>query len=608
MFARSVIPILLFALLATTARADGTPDATILYRELTFTVDKDGSVTRREHQRVRLDSRRAISAFADPRIPYREGRDEVVIEKAVTHTADGGIVPVPEYSLNVATPGDIAGWPRYAKWRERIVSFSGIEEGVVLELAFSVKEGASGPTRLSRDLRIAGKYPVTEMRVVVDLPDTLALRNRVDHVTEETCSSGVEMRAGRKRYFWTFRNLPGVRDEPGAPAWQARAARLRFSTGGDAEVWAAGYLKLVRQATEADEGLLTFAGGAGKPEMDLRERLAALTGKFSKSFHLVGSAKALTPPECRNAPEVFAANYGNRLEAAAVVAAAVRNLGCNVKLLVAVDPSHWRNDLPVDSGFLGVYLEVSEADAVILLDPLSGPVDLPPARPLRLFGDSASSRFAGRDLLPRGGEIEVTGELALEDAGTVSGELSVTLKGACLGSRAPANAAAQEKLVKEALGRVMPGLEVKSQEVLGLSPSEFRVRVRVEAKLAKQTPAGVQVLRLQPDLASAKQFPLPLASVDRTESVAVPLAFAERVDLTVSLSRGVSLLGAPSPVAKVQIDGATALQTVEVLDGAIHIVRLLSVSAGTLSPADFESLRTALNAMRSEAGRTFLFE
>jgi len=129
-------------------------DAVILLWEQHWTLEKDGTGHRCDPQRLKLFNRRPIRSVADPRLDFVEGQDKLVIHKAQTILPDGTIMPVPDYSFNIAAPNDVAGWPEYAGWQQQIVSFSGIEPGVVLELDYEVTTPAGVLPWLEADLRL----------------------------------------------------------------------------------------------------------------------------------------------------------------------------------------------------------------------------------------------------------------------------------------------------------------------------------------------------------------------------------------------------------------------------------------------------------------------
>ena len=68
-------------------------DAVILRWVQHWTLDRDGTLHRRNHQWVRLHNSRPIRRYGDPRIDFVHGRDELIIHTAQSHLPDGTVLP-----------------------------------------------------------------------------------------------------------------------------------------------------------------------------------------------------------------------------------------------------------------------------------------------------------------------------------------------------------------------------------------------------------------------------------------------------------------------------------------------------------------------------------
>ncbi len=162
-------------------------DAIILSWTQHFTLEDDGTIRRREHKWIKILDARAIRGFADPRIDFCEGEDEVIVHKAVTHLPDGKVMPVPDYSYNIAAPRDVAGWPQWSAWRQKIVSFSGLQPGAVIEFDWEVVTKAGVLPHLTAELRLDADHPVLRHEVVVVVPSGTPVK-----VWAERCPDGEE--------------------------------------------------------------------------------------------------------------------------------------------------------------------------------------------------------------------------------------------------------------------------------------------------------------------------------------------------------------------------------------------------------------------------------
>ena len=282
-----------------TVGADRFPDADgiILRWEQSWTLDKDGTVHRRDHQWFKYLSTRPIRSTADQRLDFHATQDELKIHVARTHLEDGTILPVPDYSFNLAGPDDVAGWPAYADWRQMVVSFSGIEPNAVIELDYEVITQPRIMTWIDADLRLEQEYPTLERVVTVTAPDNVPVYFRVDGLEEDhlTRTDAGDATA----YRWVFKDLPGGPDEPQALPWRERCGRLRFTTAKDGAFWAKAFVWGAEMAALPDEQIKRLAESAVKEEGDPTERVRLVAEKlqrFVQLHHVVEGASASVLP------------------------------------------------------------------------------------------------------------------------------------------------------------------------------------------------------------------------------------------------------------------------------------------------------------------------
>ncbi len=584
-------------------------DAIILRWEQEWKVEKDGTVHRREHKWLKLLNSRPVRREADPRIDFEEGRDRVIIHAARTHLPNGDILPVPEYSFNIAAPNDVAGWPEYAAWRQQVVSFSGIEADVVLELDYEVVTAAGVMPWVEADLRLEQDYPTVQRVITVTLPEGARLQHRVDGAAlgadgfKETRSRGMVTRR------WSFSDLPGARGEPQSPIWEQRCARLRFTSGATAAGWVGRLTSEVERAATAGERIRSFSEGVVDGETEAAQQVRKVADKLKDTFNFVNSAKTMRSVRCRGAEEVFRSNYGNRLESAAVLAAALGSLGMEVGFAVAVDARVWDEEVPTSSALAGVVVSVKAGDEWLHVHPQHGvihnPGDWGRHWLLRADGRAAMGKtyvYGRGEAKPS--ELHVTGKIIIDADGRASGELRLRLTGLFYDPQKLETADAQKKLVSGLAGRVLSGFEVEGHSIATLSDESLRATVSVATKDELKRLGELRVLTFGKGPAALKAVPLPLSRSYRRTAVQAQGRFREHVDVTVELPDGWEASIVPGSMSRVAGDWGWASQTVTVGDdGAVRFVRDLALMSETVEAKDFESLRRAVNNLRTTSRR-----
>lgn len=578
-------------------------DAIIIRREQHWTLGKDNALRRREHEWVKLLNSRPIRRFADPRIDYCDGPDKLTIHTAQTILPDATILPVPEYSFNVASPDDVHGWPQYAGWRQMIVSFSGIEDNVVLELDYEVATQAGVVPWIDADLRLDDDYPTLQRIVRVTVPEDVDLHYRVDGMKTGS-SPDVQADEGTKTYLWFFADLPGTKPEPQSPPWRRRCGRLRFTTCPDAVQWVSARLQPVEEAGAPAEAVKTFAEAAVKDEPDPGQRVRAVAKKLRDSFHHVASPKTLRGLTCRSAADVLRSNYGNPLESAALLASALRSLGMQAQPAVAVDAEIWDETVPTESAFAGVVVVVDSPDGPVYVHPAEGVFRNPGSWGRhRLLSVAPSGELRNTYVYARGeqdpSELQITGKITVEEDGTAGGELRVRLTGAFYDPASLETAEKQEALVKSLVGRVLSGFKVEKHSVASLSDETFQATAQVASDGALKAYGDQHVLRFADGPAFLSDFALPLERSYRRTNVYVGGRFREHVDLAVTLPEEWQAGVVPASLPAVERPWGMAEQTVEVDGRTVRLRRTVTLTTDTVAPDAFAELRDAVNDLRA---------
>lgn len=583
------------------------PDAVIQLWEQNWTLEPDGTLRRREHKKILMVTTRLERLLGDPRLDHCAGTDELIIHTAQTIRPDGTVQPVPEYAINLVGPDDVAGWPAYRDWRQTVVSSVGIEPGAVVELDYEVVTRAGVVPWLEADLNLQDAQPITERIVSVTLPEGLPLHYRLDRA--QPVAAPEQDATGK--YVWRFKDLPAVPHEPQSPPWKETCGRLRFTICPNAGTWAAAYLTRVEQACTPDEAIKAFVTKAAEEETEPRARLNAAAKKLRDTFNLVNSPKAIRDLTCRNASEVFATNYGNPLEAGALLAAAMHALGHTPTVYLAVGTPAWDAALPTAADMAGVVVSVDLPDGAVYVHPEHGVFRNPGTwgRHALLRADPAG-QVQSLAVLQRGeadgSELHVSGTINLDAEGSATGELRVRLTGAFYDPDSLDSADSQSKRLKGILGGVLSGFEIRKHSVAALSADVFQATVSVASKEPLKSLGKNRVMLLGDGPAALADFHMPLDRSDRRNDVRLAGHFLESVDLTVKLPKEWSATVLPAAMPAAEGDWGRVEQIVEETDGSMRFRRTIEVRQDTLSPAVFAGLRDAMNTLRTDAARLLL--
>ena len=600
-----------------TVSADQFPGADAVFPrwEQHWTVDADGTVHRREHYWVKLFNARPIDHHGDPRISYENGTDQLVFRTARSILPDGTMLDVPDYSFNVVGPDDVAGWPAYTSWQQMVVSFSGVQPNVVLEMDFEIITPPGTTPWIDGDIDLQDDYPIVERVVTVTIPEGAALHHQVDGMAPGAYRFDQKADGGAVRYEWWFADLPIEHNEPQALPAYLRGGRLRFSTCQDLGTWALTMLHQVDRAGRPAKSVQVFAESATEDEADPVQRVKGVAKKLHDSFNFVESWKATRTMRSRSAENVLQANYGNPLESAAVLLASLRSLGMTATPMVAVDSQRWDATIgmiPTYSAFADVVVAVEFPSETVYVHPNHGVFHNPGSWGHHwLLGADVQGGIKQTYIAARGedqpSEIQIAGKIAIDKDGQAGGDLRIRATGAFFDPVVVETSNAQKSLIEDFVGRVVTGMDVPGHSVTTLSTSEFRATASVSSggELAKH--GNVQTLRLGDGPVFLPDIALPLDRSYRHTDVKLAGRFKETVDLAIELPEGFVPTILPTGIEMIGGPWGAVSQTVDVEDHTIRIRRTVAVVTELLTPEQFETVRKAVNNLRTAQARVIGF-
>jgi hypothetical protein len=173
------------------------------------------------------------------------------------------------------------------------------------------------------------------------------------------------------------------------------------------------------------------------------------------------------------------------------------------------------------------------------------------------------------------------------------------------------NAVAQKQLANDMLGRFIPGLTAETVAVETLCNDMDHVCLRVKARTKAPLPkkAGIRILRLGSETIFRKFVTVPLDRALRETALAgIRGGFLEAIEVDIHFPEGFKVLAAPPNAKHEFIDRIWIRQQVSLLPDRVRLKRLVHLEAEVVDPDIFEPLRRAINELRSDAGRTLMFE
>lgn len=612
------------------ARADDNPaassDAVILKWDQTWEVRDDGSRVYHERKDVQINNDRAHGEFVDPRITFNAETDKVNVISARTRLPNRDPIEVPDYSRNEVSPGGPAGWPAFSMIRQLVLTYSGIEPGCVVELEYEVITAKGGWSELAGDVRMSGRYMINrhDLAVNTNMPIKSELLHSKIHlkvgqapevIAEEvpTMSGFLGNSADGVKRITSLGEMPLVEiDEPQCPPWQAIRPRMVFSAHTDTAKWCQELTSAVEGAALESSAISKLATEWTSAARAPGEKIRALQEKLSATFNFVDFPITWRNPRApRKAGDVLAGSYGVPEEAAGLLLALARSCGLKARPGLLVSESTYR-DAERQDGFVSGFVLLVEtgAGSPEIWHPQFGRV----LRDKRWAGSlvfSIGANGMDRTTLPAwdnadDSQCRVAGDVTLAKDGSYTAKLRLRATGLFAAGDGLRTSDQQKARAGELVGRVVPNADVTQFTVRALSGNEFEADLDLKSRKPVAPADGFCRFTLPQDDALLGETPLPLTYATRKQPVRLAGACDEHLELAVHYPEGWSVESTPQDIEPFSRAGSTLEQTTTRSENQVTLNRHIRLDKRDLDPTDFLALRTPLNQLRSEAGRTVL--
>lgn len=335
---KSIYSILFVIMTALPVLAQSVENRDAEYLQLTkeYTLNRDGSISYHHSHQLKILSHFAFHRlFGESFIVYNPQMQKLKIHKAETTMADGKVVPSPENAFNKVLPRFAVDAPAYNKFREMVVTHTGLEVGATIALDYTLSSKADYFPALMGEELVLADAPAKEMNIIIRVPKGQTLNHRMIGLRtapEITHEKGMDV------YHWTFRPVKARSHERYQPESHIDAPRLVFSTARDQQ-WILN--KLVAQKAFSQQPVAAMMPQVKTLIKDMEtplEKALAIQKWVVKDvkyypipLHYLGF-KSRTPVQC------FTSNGGTLLEKTLLMTNMMQAAGIDARA-VAVMPS-----------------------------------------------------------------------------------------------------------------------------------------------------------------------------------------------------------------------------------------------------------------------------
>jgi len=435
------------------------PDADALYINLnkTFTLNKDGSMTEKVEEQLKIFTYMAFNRrYGETKIVYNPKFQKVKVDESFTVMADGKKVESPENAYNEVLPRYCANSKAYNNIRELVVSHTALERNAMINCKYEISTKSGFYPFLMGDEVLVRSSPVKSMRIEIRVPEGTELNYQLfGHKTKPEKSKDEDTDV----YVWKFKDLPQHLSESHEPAYDESLPRLVFSTQKDRK-------KLI----ESFNGQAAFKANDLKMPDHVKNILSGSKSDLDKALkiqqivvnevNLLHIPDRLTGFRYRTPKEIWNSNSATPVEKAVLMSSLLTSAGV-VNVICAEFPGLLSDN---KSPFI-----LAASPVIVVSAGLKDPVYL---SPVSMNSNIEEVRKPGFSCVPIGnklelpvvfepikGEINFSGELSLSESNTMKGFFVGNYNGS-------ADSFLKMKASPDAVKGLMPGWKSK-MDVLG---------------------------------------------------------------------------------------------------------------------------------------------
>jgi tetratricopeptide (TPR) repeat protein/transglutaminase-like putative cysteine protease len=333
------------------AKADFSQDAAVI-EEMSTTIafDNDGSLTRVQSSRVRVQTDGGVQQWGLLNFPFQSATQVVEIDYVRVHKPDGSILITPPDNVQDLDAEITRSAPFYSDLREKHVAVKGLGKGDVLEYKAhwrSTKPLIPGQFWFTYNFQHEGIVLAERLEISVPAGRAVKVKGPQDIQTVSTA-------AGSRTYTWTYSKLHNVQ-VPGSDLkkqTQAALGRLpapdvqisSFQTWDEVGRW---YWNLQKDRIEPSPAIRAKAAELTKGMADDSAKVRALYSFVSLQYRYIGIAFGIGRYQPHAADDVLTNSYGDCKDKHSLLASLLQASG--ITLYPALISSSWKLDPDVPS-------------------------------------------------------------------------------------------------------------------------------------------------------------------------------------------------------------------------------------------------------------------
>ncbi|MCP4215529.1 MAG: DUF3857 domain-containing protein [bacterium] len=553
-------------------------DARYLEKEITYTLNADGSRQMEYRHSVRMDSQHAMRrTLGESFILYNPQYQKLDITTTRSTMRDGTVVPAPANAFIEVLPRIAHLFPHFSHLKEMVVVHTGLESGVVADFHYTLKTDAGMLPFMSAKEFITGTFPTDRFTLTLSVPKGTPLKYKV---FLWDASPEIKQEGQRTLYVFKFEKLPSYFSE--AYNGNKNQPYIIFST---ADHWRSVFPQL-EITVDVPEQLIEKVKALAKTGMDesfyfkVQELIAANIDNCRVRPELGGYAY-------RSLGKVYNSNYGTAIEKSYLLYTLLKHAGIYAEILALPTGERFLQEVPTSLQAGAFLVKVNSATPgfpPMYLDPVFHNQHL---FPYKLEGitlyNLQQEKFETIDAgFYNANSIDISGDIA---ACGKTGTLYITLSGAFSPHRSLLKDC--KAAILKAVKKILPVSKLEIKRISLLTSRLVKVSAKVEGAFLKEIKDVGHMI---------KRFNFPflksniIASSQRKSPLHLGHRFAYRVNLSMKMPKESKLLFSVPPLT-IKNEVGYFVTEVKKGEGVITLKMEAGVNQSVIEPKNYADFR-----------------
>lgn len=586
----SIIIPLAFSL--TSAAQEPTSDAVYRTQVKEYTLNADGSWTYHYSHSLAINTYYAFnSLYGEDFIVYNPQVQKLKINKSVTTTPAGKIVPSPENAFNELLPGSCTSAPAYNHLREMVVTHTALERGSVIDFDYLLTTSANyWPSMAANDV-LCMNSPIEKLTYIVTVPSGVTLNYQQQNIPQEPV---VVKSAGKTTYTWSLTNIPAALREDFRPKEQQNRPRIVFSASKNLSETISGLSSQLAFTLSTSDELFKTAQKVRDEKKDNLTVALRLQEIVANEINYYPVPIANTGKFVRQAAETWQENGGTEVEKAVLLATLFKNAGIEAEPVALIPGSFFdekSSNLLCIEKFL-VAATVGKGESLLFSPLQADSYDQSIALSgKRIVSLANGKKFKAGKIEPIVPAISLTGKLDLNETMILSGDIDLQVTGRLN----PYFNLSQDSIrVKKLLNGAFNEKAITKYSVGEMKPEKTGVAYTLVNNDALKEISGLYFLKIPALASGADSWHMTELVSQRTEPLEVPFPVNESYQYTITIPAGFEVLTKDASV-NLKNDFGELNIFIGRKGQNLEINRNIRITETLINPIQYEQFREFIN-------------